>query len=298
MNIKKVSLLLFIVSLSGVECVAQPGKESENSIFWQVSGKDLKEPSYLFGTFHLLGNVYVDSLPNVSSTFKKCKTVVGEMLMDSTLAMKILMASQLKGTSIDKLITPQQYKQTADWLKELSGHDLKMFNNLNPITIQVLLMTVMQQKYYPMNSANDMPMDLYFQKEARRTQRKVIGLEPLEVQLKALFGQFSYERQAEMLVEFVSEKEKAHREMVLMNKLYREGRLDQLQELMSKQTYTKEETMILLDNRNREWMNKLPQIMREQSAFIAVGALHLSGPNGLINLLKASGYTVKPMRVK
>jgi uncharacterized protein YbaP (TraB family) len=51
----------------------------------------------------------------------------------------------------------------------------------------------------------------------------------------------------------------------------------------------------LLDDRNNNWMKKLPALMKDKSQFIAVGALHLAGPVGLVYQLRKAGYTVKPL---
>ena len=51
----------------------------------------------------------------------------------------------------------------------------------------------------------------------------------------------------------------------------------------------------LLKDRNEKWVQVIPELMRKQSQFIAVGALHLPGPDGVISLLQKQGYTVKPV---
>jgi uncharacterized protein YbaP (TraB family) len=118
------------------------------------------------------------------------------------------------------------------------------------------------------------------------------------VQVAALYGQFTYERQAEMLAEFVNDKDKAYQEMMTMNKYYRQGNLAELEKLMSTHTFEPGEAEKLLDDRNKEWVKQLPAIFAEQTTFVAVGALHLSGKNGLVNLLRQQGYTVKPLALK
>jgi uncharacterized protein YbaP (TraB family) len=288
--------ILLGVTLSQHSVVAQT--PVENSVFWEVSGKGLTKPSYLFGTFHLMGKKYIDSLSNVSAKFNQSGTIVGELVIDSTMTFKMMMAAQLKGTTLDKLLSPELYEKTATWMKEVSGYDLKLLNGLNPMTIQVFIMSSMQQKFYPMNPAEDAPMDLFFQQQGKKSGKKVLGLESLEVQLDALYGQFSYERQAEMLAEFVNNKDKAYQEMLTMNKYYRQGNLAELEKLMSTQTFEPGEAEKLLDNRNKEWVKQLPSIFAEQTTFVAVGALHLSGKNGLVNLLRQLGYTVKPLALK
>ncbi len=149
-----------------------------------------------------------------------------------------------------------------------------------------------------MDMAQDTPMDMYFQNEAKSGGKKLIGLETFEVQVNALFQQFSPQRQAEMLVDFVKDKEKAKSELITMNKYYRAGDLSKLQLLLSDQSYSESEAKVMLDDRNKKWMDQLPQLMKEQQTFVAVGALHLAGENGLVSLLRSAGYTVTPAQVK
>jgi hypothetical protein len=56
-----------------------------------------------------------------------------------------------------------------------------------------------------------------------------------------------------------------------------------------------EDKKIMLDNRNMNWIPKMSAIMKKEAVFFAVGAGHLSGDYGVINLLRNAGYTVKPI---
>ena len=204
--------LILFVFLYVLPRLEPPVKRSQLKTlsFWQISGvRILSQPSYLFGTFHLMGSEYIDSLERVMEKFRECKTLVGELLLDSTMTVKMMVAARLHETTLDKLLGPEDYQKTAAWLKELSGYDLKIFNGMNPMTIQIFLMTMLQQKYFPLCRSADVPMDLYLQQRGKKEGKKFVGLETFEVQVNALFNQFSLQRQAEMLMEFVHEKEKA-----------------------------------------------------------------------------------------
>lgn len=295
----KLGIYFFLLLLSFARPHPSYGQpQIENSIFWQVSGKDLPHSSYLFGTFHLMGANYVDSLVHVMEKFRESKALVGELLLDSTMTVKMMLAARMHETTLDKLLKPAEYQATAAWLKELSGYDLKIFNGMNPMTIQIFLMTMLQQKYFPLNGSSDVPMDLYFQQRGKKEGKKLVGLESFEVQVNALFNQFTLERQAEMLAEFVNEKDKAKDELIMMNKSYRDGDLVKLEELLAIQAYTEQESKVMLDDRNKKWFEQLPALMKEHQTFVAVGALHLGGKNGLINLFRNAGYTVTPLPSK
>jgi uncharacterized protein YbaP (TraB family) len=288
-------LVAFIVGLS-IHGIAQQ-RPVENCLFWEVSGNGLNKPSFLFGTFHLIGKSYLDSLPNVMNRLQQSEAVVGELIIDSAAMTKLMGSMQLQGTTLSLLISPELFSQTSAWLKELSGMDLTMFNNLNPMTVQILLMTLLQQKYFPVDMIKNPFMDTYIQNYGKENEKKVIGLESVDDQIKALYDQFTNERQVEILGDYVSNKENAVKEVLQMNKLYRQQNLSELERLMAAQNYSASETAVMLDNRNKAWIGQLPEIFKKQSAFVAVGALHLCGKNGLVNLLREKGYTVKPLKV-
>lgn len=239
-----------------------------------------------------MGSHYIDSLSGVIGGFHECEAVVGEILLDSSVTMKLMVAARLDGTSLDKLLSPADYRSTDAWFRELSGVELSRFNTLNPATVQNLMMVLLQQKYYPSTAPGDAPMDLYFQQLGKSQGKALKGLENLDVQINALFKQFPVERQAEMLADFVRNRDRALTELKQMNVSYRKGDLENLERLLAEQNYSKSESSILLDDRNRKWMETLPDLMREQATFVAVGALHLAGEYGLVSLLRKAGYTV------
>ena len=290
--------LIFLLTLILATRESRSQQAIENSIFWEIQRSDLGHPSYLFGTFHLMGSGYVDSLTNLIEKFKTSKNVVGELLLDSSMTTRMMASAQLHDTTLDKLLDSTLYHQTARWLHELSGYDLRMFNSMNPMTIQIFIMTMLQQKYFPLKQANEMPMDMYFQDRAKKEGKQLIGLEDFETQVHALFDQFTLQRQAEMLGDFVQDRSKTKTELLEMNKYYRAGELTKLEELLATQNYSEEEAEILLDNRNKQWMEQLPDLIKENQTFIAVGALHLPGKNGLIALLRKAGYTVSPVATR
>jgi uncharacterized protein YbaP (TraB family) len=170
-----------------------------------------------------------------------------------------------------------------------------MLNSMNPVTVQLFITTLLQQRYFPLTANGEVLMDDYFQQMAGRNGKKVIGLESFETQLYALYGQFSLTRQAEMLSNFVGSKDAVMAELISMNHAYRKEDLHELTSLLTANAYTPREIETLLDNRNKKWMEQLPAIMKSKQTFIAVGALHLTGPKGLVALLRKAGYEVRPI---
>jgi len=140
-------------------------------------------------------------------------------------------------------------------------------------------------------------VDDLFQKQARAAKKKVIGLETLETQMNILFNNISLERQAEILLFEVRDKEQMLTELKQLNDVYISGDLEKMKELdVDDESMRPEERKMLVDDRNLNWIKQLPALFKEQSCFVAVGCLHLVGDNGLINQLRLNGYTVEPVR--
>jgi hypothetical protein len=84
-----------------------------------------------------------------------------------------------------------------------------------------------------------------------------------------------------------------------MVQVYKSQQLNKIETLFTQSEFGMEENQdILLDRRNQNWVIQLKTILPQQPVFIAVGAGHLVGQKGLINLLKKEGYVVKPLANK
>lgn len=293
---KKFFLMAFVCLSFNTILFAQKSNTG-NSILWKVTGKGLQKPSYLFGTYHFLSNAFVDTMPAIIQAYKTTEAVVGELVMDSSIQGPMIEASVLKGTTLQKVLPDTLYTKASEWFKQEAGLDLGKLDQLNPITVMTAALAITQQKYFP-NKPGEVQLDTYFQSEAKKDGKNIMGLETIDVQIKALFGQLTMQRQIELLNETFKEKDGLKQLISIMNTAYVSQNMNELQQLMYGSSYKPEEMKILLDDRNNNWMQQLPKLMKEQSVFVAVGALHLVGKKGLINQLKEQGYTVTPVNLK
>ena len=112
----------------------------------------------------------------------------------------------------------------------------------------------------------------------------------MEAQL-AVFGKISQQKQANMLLGCIKDFEKMQESFQVMLKEYKEENLNALVK-SSANTYSTRYEHLLLDKRNKNWVKKIPKMSSQKSTFFAVGAAHLAGEKGIINLLRKKGYTV------
>ncbi|MFT2008902.1 TraB/GumN family protein [Pontibacter sp. 13R65] len=271
---------------------------SAKSLLWEISGNGLKQPSYLYGTFHLLNDSYLNSVPEVKQHFNKSKAVVVEAEIDSSKMMQLAGYMIMPDKKISELLSAEEYQLVAIETKNILGFDLAMLEHMKPVSLMLMLSVTEYQQLEAVKQYDGQALDMYFASQGRNTNKKMYFLETLEQQMQLLYSHHTLEEQAKQLVEFVTAKDSALSIQEDLTKLYFDKDLEAM--MAATETWNKmmgeEDMTYLLDDRNKAWMTKLPQIMQAQPTFIAVGAMHLPGENGLLQLLQKAGYKVKPLQ--
>lgn len=270
---------------------------SQAQLLWKVSGNGLKHPSYLFGTHHLIPIQFLDSIPGLYRSFNECDVVVGEMVLNNIDATsKIQQAAIMPDNKkMADLLSNEDYKLVDNELQSVLKMGLKELSIMNPTLILSLYEIELYKKTTGLT--DNTQSDSYFQLVAEEKGKKVVGLETIDQQIKILFGNGTLKHQAEVLVETIQHKDSTTKDMIQLNKLYKAGNLNELIRLSqgkgSITDISAEEYAKLVDERNANWMTKLPDLFKTSPSFVAVGAMHLGGKNGLIKKLEKAGFKVK-----
>lgn len=284
-----------ILALTCLLLVTKTYAQNGNSLLWEVSGKGLKSSSYVFGTYHLAGKNLVDSLPEIGKRFNTCKTVVGELIIDTTMAAKLIPYMMITDSlTLDKLFTAEEYQQIDTCIKQIMHVDAKGFNQFKPAAVATMISILAAPNT---TSAINPAIDMYFQQEGKRRGDKILGLESFQQQAELLMGQ-PMDIQKKQLLVTVKKKDELKASALKMFALYRNQDLKGLGKMLDQaEDELGGDSDKLLKDRNLNWMTQLPTIMQEQATFIAVGAGHLIGQYGLVNQLRLKGYTVKPVKI-
>lgn len=287
-------LLVAIIFVSGG--VHAQKKNSEKSLLWKISGNGLKQPSYLFGTYHLLGDKFLSQVPEVQQPFAEAKGVVVELVLDSSRLMNVMMQyAIMQNNKLSSLLSPADFHAVDSVLREISGYELKTFDMFKPAQVSMMLMLIQAQKVNSseLQKYSGTALDIHFANVAKKNGTSVTALETMEQQFDMLFNHFTVEEQAKQLVEMVKQNDTAGKFSTEMTTVYFDKDVMRLGELID--SYPAELTGnmdYMLKDRNVNWMKVLPDLMKTGSQFIAVGAGHLPGENGLISLLRKQGYKV------
>ena len=137
--------------------------------------------------------------------------------------------------------------------------------------------------------------EMSFEKIAKEHNVTIKGLETIAEQM-ALFDNLTKEQQASMVMENIRTGDEAIELIKRMQITYTTQEIDELYQLIqSEGGVISEEQGKFLDDRNENWIPQIKSFVKENNAFIAVGAGHLGGPNGVIRLLEKEGYTLTPV---
>lgn len=287
-------LLLSLVTLT---TWAQSGKEN-NTLLWKISGNGIEKPSYLFGTIHLLCADDAVLSYNMRKAISNCDEVYLEVDMDNLFEMLGAMNKmKMKGdTTLKDLLSEADYRKVKNYFENKSSMlPFSMLETYKPI----LAASTLEEGSLPCD--NTTMMEQVIMGEAKENNKKIKGLETMSYQA-GILDSIPYKLQAEQLVSYIDSAtngDKDNKQMKEMFDAYKKQDLQKLEALMVETDPGMAGfTDILLYHRNQNWIKKLKTLLADKALVIAVGAGHLPGEKGLINLLRKEGYTVTPVENK
>ena len=293
---KRLSLLLALVMLA---------LASQAQLLWRVSGNGLGRASYIMGTYHFAPATMMDKIPGMEQALEGCDVVVGEIdkeeMMSQESQTKMAMAMMAPADStLDKLFTPEDYaivEKVFDKYFGNMGVKLNQMNMLKPSAISMQMQAMQAVKYFPNFNENEL-IDLAVQTRANEMGRPSIGLETMDEQIDLLFN-CSLAEQAEGLLDACKKDDLFTVQSSALVEAYMSQDLAKIESVMTDPEIGGDDAEAmdaLIYDRNRNWAEKLDKMMPERSCLVCVGAGHLPGDQGLLQLLRNRGYTVEPMQ--
>ncbi|CAN1486170.1 Tiki domain containing protein [Spirosomataceae bacterium] len=258
----------------------------DKGLLFEISGNNLQKPSYIFGTMHLLCEGDFEMSEEMISKIQYSEILAMEMdLDDPTMAFKMIGKMKMKGdTSLSDLMPKARYDSLKSYLKDSLNLPPMMFQKTKPFLIYSLILT----KLLPCKT-------LMLENEIMNIGKgkKLLGLETLDFQM-GLMDKMSYQLQADYLLETLSDKKKSIREFREMAEAYKKRDLEiLLKSIDAEKGMMADFENEMLHKRNMAWIAEIKKLISEKTTFIAVGAGHLGGQKGVLQLLKNEGYTLK-----
>ena len=290
----KKTLLLSLLATFGLASFGQPSnKAAENTLLWRISGKGIT-PSYLFGTMHMICADDIQLSDSLKHAISRADDVYLELDMDNMFEMMNAMTKMKmrNDTTLSDLLSKAEYEK----VKEYFGENSKLLPFAMIETYKPLLAASIIMEQQAGVCDNMISMEQLIMAEAKKNDVDIKGMETMDYQI-SIFDSIPYSLQAKQLLKMVEGgNEEDETDMQKLMDAYRSQQLDEMEALTLKEDMGIQNfTDLLLYNRNANWAKKLENLMGARSLVVAVGAGHLPGEKGVINLLRKAGYKVEPV---
>ena len=272
---------------------------SNAQLVWKISGNGIKKPSYILGTHHGCPFNYCDSIPGLMKAFDKVDNIIGEINMIEFSEMSPERMQKMQAmmmmpadTSLLSLFSTEEAAKVNEWLGKKMGASLEILSVMKPMTIMVTVQNKEMMEVIP-EIATMTTIDKYMQTLGQSKGKTIGELETADYQMELLYGN-SLEEQADALLEMIDHGDSKGLLQQLTN-AYKSQNLDTLWKVFQEQM-TGYEYDAIVKVRNLNWEKQMKELLPKQSTLFVVGAGHLPGESGMINLLRKAGYKVKPVK--
>jgi uncharacterized protein YbaP (TraB family) len=288
--------LLLLLLFRTVEITPQSARQAPaKSCLWKAVGKD--STVYLLGSVHLLKSNAYPLSQAIEEAFRESTKLVLEVKMDSLNSpdsQQMVLAKALlpEGKTLNQILSPATYQAVREKV-EVLGLDIEALKRMKPWFLSLSLVAMkMQQLGYDAQYG----VDRHFFDRATKAKMEVLGLETAEFQI-SLLDSLPAKTQEESLLQTLKELDQFEAEFDQIVQAWATGHEKQLDRLLleSFEEYPDVYAKLIRD-RNRNWLPKIEgHFVNGKKTLVVVGAAHLVGRDGLIELLKQKGYALEQL---
>lgn len=287
---------LFAVALAAAPPAIAGSLLYGSGVLWRIEGQDMVPPSYLFGTLHLTDERVTNLPAAVTGAVARSTSMTVEVVSSPEKQAQVARMMLLtNGDRLDGIVGPELFAEVARASARygLPANSVKM---LKPWAITVTLS--ISRAELARQAAGRLPLDKSLSVDARARGVPVYGLETVEEQLN-IFDSLDRADQIALLRQAVRDNPRIDEIANTITTYYLKRDLEGLLAWMAEQTAGRDRHLLdlfwsrFVNARNETMARRMRPRLKEGGAFIAVGALHLPGENGILNLLASQGYKLR-----
>ena len=284
-------LLSILLSLLAITVTAQD-KPLDHSLLWKISNNGISAPSYLFGTIHAICAADYFWTDKMEASFRATQQLYLELPMaDSRFQSEMMQAVMLKDSAtLREYFSEREYEILSTYLSDSLHIPVAAFAKLKPLVLLSLFVTASTK-------CGSIPAsyEVEILKKAKVRSLEIKGLETVADQVK-IFDDIPKDSLAAMIMSYINTSVERKKDFCNMVEIYKSQNIDGLYKEIISQPDMQAFKDVMLTQRNKRWSEKIYVIAKQKPTFFAIGAAHLSGDDGLINLLRRMGYTVEAVR--
>ena len=280
---------------------------ASGQVLYSISGNGLKKESYIVGTHHLVDASFAKEIPGMDKAMKMTKQVYGELKMGDMMnpdTMKMAQEAMYipDGGKIKELLGDEYFNKLNELFKSLSGIPFdfpqiyEQMGGMRPSALESQLTVIMylskhQAAFDPTNG-----LDSYFQQQAIANKKEAFGLESFAFQAQVMYQSKTMDEEVDNFKCLLDNIEESMKQLDMLTEAYRAQdakAIDKVLRMDGEIECMDSNLDELIDMRNKNWVAKMPEIMKKRPTLFVIGAGHLFGEKGVLELLKKAGYTIK-----
>lgn len=285
-------LLTVLVSVLLLNIPSVFSQTNKKSILWKISGNGLEQPSYLFGTVHILDSSHFYLHKTVIEKIKSADKMVFEInTNEPDYQKKALNFSFMSNDSLENIFDEDEYQELQVFFKNEFNFPLTAVHKMKPFYLASVINVLSMPK-------NAISYEAELKKIAIENELEITGISTLELENEIL-EKMNMDVQKYTLYQAIEEHKTGYKQREQIIELYRKKDINAIYEIMKKDATSEDSIVydIIFTKRHEVWIPNMIKLMNEQTCFFAVGVGHLPGEKGLLNLLIEEGYKVKPVNM-
>ncbi len=285
----------YIVLLALLALFLVPAKAQ---VLYEISGRSVKQKSYILATNRLVNMQFLDTIPNVFKCFSKCKKVVTEFAMQDYEAIAALRQAAVLPDSIklSNFYSESEYEYIDNSLRINLGMGLDKLCRMKPSYLTEMFRTELMKQWLQYDEQHS--MESFFESVAAERDIPVVGLDNIGETMYMLFDREPFDWQCLELLKVIEYPENEVKQERAIRDMYRNGRLTEIAyqvEGPNNKTSISYSDYKVYCRRNKEWVKRLQPLLAQGGCFITLNAVYLGGDEGLLEQLRSAGYRVRPV---
>nr|WP_199002287.1 TraB/GumN family protein [Flavobacterium sp. ASV13] len=278
------AIVAITLAFGGMTQAQTKSPKLENSLLWEISGNGLTKPSYLYGTIHSICPTDYFLSDKTKKAFQKSDKLIVEINLSSPNELADAQQLAVSSEPLSKKLNQEQLSKLDLILQKTTGLKVQQVDNYSLATV----MSLISMKTFDCETLKSYETE--FIESAKKENKSIAGFETIRGQLNMLSNAYS---DSELIASLEEQSKEESRKMVQNYK--DENLINLYNNIVDEKIMNKNAKKWILDDRNKDWVQKMARMMKNESLFVAVGSGHLAGEEGVINLLRKAGYKVKPI---
>ena len=266
-------------------------------LLWEVSKGGARQKSYILAINRYVPMQFIDTIPNVFKCFGRCNKVITEFAMQDYEALAALRQAAVLPDSVKltNFYSQSEYEFIDNSLRITLGMGLDKLCRMKPSYLTEMYRTELMKQWLQYDEQTS--MESFFEVVASERNMPVIGLDNIGETMFMLFDREPFHWQCKELLKVIEYPEKEVRQERVLRDMYRDGRLTDMAyqvEGPDNTTSVSFSDYKVYCQRNEQWVKRLKPYLADGGAFITLNAVYLGGDKGLLQLLRAAGFRVRP----